>query len=253
MKRLFQIFGGGLDWSLGGPIGALLGVALGNMMHELVGAEGQEPRRTGGHWSTTSQRQGSPSDFHISLLVLAARVIKADGKVSQSELDFVRQQFVGMFGKEKANESFKVFKKIVNQPIPLTKVCRQINSFTTHSTRLQLIHFLFKLGLADGYLHPSELEEIKRIARNLRINAYDFASIKAMFHKGQDADWAYKVLEVAKGATETEVKKAYRKMALKYHPDRLVDVGEEAQSAAKETFLNVQKAYEQICKENGWN
>ena len=156
--------------------------------------DGPEPRRGGGQWSAASQRQGSPSDFHISLLVLAARVIKADGKVSQSELDFVRQQFVGMFGKEKANESFKVFKKIVDQPIPLTKVCGQINSFTTHSTRLQLIHFLFKLGLADGYLHPSELEEIKRIARNLRINAYDFASIQAMFHKGQDADWAYKVL-----------------------------------------------------------
>ena len=158
MKRLFQIFGGGLGWSLGGPIGALLGVALGNMMHELVGVDGPEPRRGGGQWSAASQRQGSPSDFHISLLVLAARVIKADGKVSQSELDFVRQQFVGMFGKEKANESFNVFKKIVDQPIPLTKVCGQINSFTTHSTRLQLIHFLFKLGLADGYLHPSELE-----------------------------------------------------------------------------------------------
>ena len=233
MKRLFQIFGGGLGWSLGGPIGALLGVALGNMMHELVGLDGPEPRRGGGQWSAASQRQGSPSDFHISLLVLAARVIKADGKVSQSELDFVRQQFVGMFGKEKANESFNVFKKIVDQPIPLTKVCGQINSFTTHSTRLQLIHFLFKLGLADGYLHPSELEEIKRIARNLRINAYDFASIQAMFHKGQDADWAYKVLEVAKGAGEAEVKKAYRKMALKYHPDRLVDVGEECWKGAQ--------------------
>jgi len=74
-----------------------------------------------------------------------------------------------------------------------------------------------------------------------------------MFHKGQDADWAYKVLEVAKGSGEAEVKKAYRKMALKYHPDRLVGAGEEAQTAAKETFLNVQKAYEQVCKENGWN
>ena len=253
MKRLFQIFGGGLGWSLGGPIGALLGVALGNMMHDLVGADGAEPSRSGAKWTSGSQRQGSPSDFHISLLVLAARVIKADGRVSQSELDFVRQQFVGMFGKEKANESFQVFKKIVDQPIPLTKVCAQINSFTTHSTRLQLSHFLFKLGLADGYLHPSELDEIQRIARNLRINAYDFASIQAMFHKGEDADWAYKVLEVEKGSGEAEVKKAYRKMALKYHPDRLVDAGDEAQAAAKETFLNVQKAYEQICKENGWN
>ena len=139
MKRLFQIFGGGLGWSLGGPIGALLGVAFGNMMHELVhGEEVPRSQKTPG---------ASPSDFHIALLVLAARVIKADGKVQQSELDFVRQQFVGMFGKERANESFKVFKTIVNQPIPLTKVCTQINSFTTHATRLQLIHFLLSLVL----------------------------------------------------------------------------------------------------------
>ncbi len=141
----------------------------------------------------------------------------------------------------------------MDQPIPLTKVCAQINSFTTHATRLQLIHFLFKLGLADGHLHDQELAEIKRIARNLRINPYDFASIEAMFHKNQDADWAFKVLEVPSSASESEVKKAYRKMAMKFHPDRLVDAGAEAQAAAKESFLNVQKAYEHICKQKGWN
>ncbi len=251
MKRLFQIFGGGLGWSLGGPIGALLGVAFGNMMHDLVhgeeGTSAQTGRRNPPHATS-----GSPSDFHIALLVLAARVIKADGKVEQSELDFVRQQFVGMFGKERANESFKVFRQIVDQPIPLTKVCGQINSFTTHATRLQLVHFLFKLGLADGHLHDQELEEIRRIARNLRINPYDFASIEAMFHKKEDSGWAHKVLEVSQDATEAEVKKAYRKMAMKFHPDRLTDAGPEAQAAAKESFLNVQKAYEQICKQKGW-
>jgi len=245
MKRLFQIFGGGLGWSLGGPIGALLGVALGNMVHDLVQGEDDRP--------TSRNAGGSPSDFHISLLVLAARVIKADGKVQQSELDFVRQQFVVMFGKERANESFKAFRNIVNQPIPLTKVCAQINRYTTHATRLQLIHFLFKLGLADGHLHDQELTEIKRIARSLRINSYDFASIAAMFKENQDADWAFKVLEITNTATEVEVKKAYRKKAMKFHPDRLTEAGVDAQNAAKESFLKVQKAYDHICKQKGWN
>lgn len=256
MKRLFQIFGGGLGWSLGGPIGALLGVAFGNMVHELVNGDQPTTPPSGGRrtrWSNAGQPAPSPSDFHISLLVLAARVIKADGAVQQVELDFVRQQFVAMFGKERANESFKVFREIVRQDIPLSKVCNQINSFTTHATRLQLIHFLFKLGLADGHLHAHEVDEIQRIARYLRINPYDFASIQAMFAQERDADWAFKVLEVSKDANEAEVKKAYRKMALKYHPDRLVDAGPEAQEAAKETFLNVQKAYEHICKQKGWN
>lgn len=246
MKRLFQIFGGGLGWSLGGPIGAILGVAFANRIHDMV--EGEKPA---GNYTRTSQ--ASPSDFHIALLVLAARVIKADGKVEQKELDFVRSQFVSMFGKERANESFQVFRKIVDQQIPLTKVCHQINGFTNHSTRLQLIHFLFKLGLADGHLHQNEVDEIRRIARNLRINPYDFESIKAMFAKESDTGWAFKVLEVSESATEAEVKKAYRKMALKYHPDRTIDAGPEAQEAAKETFLNVQKAYEHIQKTKGWS
>ena len=213
MKRLFQIFGGGLGWSLGGPIGALLGVAFGNMVHSLVNVENVSQGQ--------SRQTSSPSDFHIALLVLAARVIKADGKVQQSELDFVRQQFVGMFGKDRANESFKVFKSIVDQPIPLTKVCAQINSFTTHATRLQLIHFLFKLGLADGHLHDQELAEIKRIARHLRINTYDFTSIEAMFHINQDVNWAFKVLEVPNTSSESEIKKAYRKMAIDLIPSSL--------------------------------
>jgi len=118
---------------------------------------------------------------------------------------------------------------------------------------IQLIHFLFKLGLADGHLHDQELAEIKRIARHLRINPYDFASIEAMFHINQDVNWAFKVLEVTNTASESEIKKAYRKMAMKFHPDRLVDAGAEAQAAAKESFLNVQKAYEHICKQKGWN
>jgi len=252
MKRLFQIFGGGLGWSLGGPIGALLGVAFANRIHDLMEGEKQ-----GSSFHTTSQSsrasQPAAGDFHIALLVLAARVIKADGKVEQKELDFVRSQFVSMFGKDQANESFQVFKKIVDQPIPLTKVCHQINGFTNHSTRLQLIHFLFKLGLADGHLHPNEVDEIRRIARNLRINPYDFESIRAMFARESDASWAYKVLNVEENATEAVVKKAYRKMALKYHPDRTIDAGPEAQESAKETFLNAQKAYEHIQKIKGWS
>lgn len=253
MKRLYQIFGGGIGWSLGGPIGAILGVAFGKMVHELINdnAETITPKSKGG--TAYSQTQPSPSDFHIALLILSARVIKADGKVQQSELDFVRHQFVQMFGKDRANESFKFFRKIVDQPIPLTKVAAQINGFTNHSTRLQLVHFLFKLGLADGHLHAHELEEIRRIARNLRINAVDYASLEAMFHQKDDANWAFKVLEISESSDKDEVKKAYRKMAKKYHPDRLIAAGPDAQKAAEETFIQVQKAYDHICKSKGWN
>lgn len=254
MKRLFQIFGGGLGWTLGGPIGALLGVAFGNAVHEAVrGSQGSDPSSSTHTRSSGPSRSSSPSDFHIAMLVLAARVIKADGKVQQSELNFVREQFVQLFGKDKANESFAMFRKLVDQEIPLTKIAQQINGFTTHSTRLQLVHFLFKVAVADGHLHDSEVAEVYRIARHLRVSDLDYESIKAMFHKKDDDLWATKVLEVGPDATQDEVKRAYRKMAKKYHPDRLVDAGPEAQAAAQESFVMVQKAYEHICQRKGWS
>lgn len=262
MKRLFQIFGGGIGWTLGGPIGALLGVAFGNAIHDVVRGQ-EEPAAASGSQRTAysganpgATRQGrtsSPSDFHIAMLILAARVIKADGRVQQSELDFVRQQFVQLFGKDKANESFAMFRKLVDQEIHLTKIAQQINGFTTHSTRLQLVHFLFKVAMADGQLHPNEVDEIHRIARHLRVSDLDYESIKAMFHKKDDDLWATKILEVDPNATQDEVKRAYRKMAKKYHPDRLTDAGPEAQSAAQESFIEVQKAYDHICQRKGWS
>lgn len=243
------MFGGGLGWTLGGPIGAFLGYALGGMFHDLMKGEGAEDAKGR---ANPGGRTG-PSDFQVALLLLSARVIKADGQVVQSELDYVRKQFVQMFGKERANQSFALFREIVKKDVPLYTVCQQINRHTTHATRLQLVHYLFKLGLADGHLHRFEEEEIHRIAKNLRISEADWMSIRAMFRKNTDANWAFKVLEVPTTATESEVKKAYRKMAMKYHPDRLGDVGPDAANAAKEKFQEVQKAYDHICTQKGWS
>ena len=72
-----------------------------------------------------------------------------------------------------------------------------------------------------------------------------------MFYK--DANAAYKILEVKEKATDTEVKKAYRKMAVKYHPDKLTHLGEEFQKSAKEKFQKVNEAYETIKKERGFS
>lgn len=252
MKRIYQIFGGALGFTLGGPLGAILGVALGNLAHNLAG--NTEPVLTdggrGGYARTRSQNT-TPADFHLSVLVLAAIVIKADGKVDPKELEFVRQAFVRMFGKEKANQSFKVFNSIVKQDIKTKEVCEQIRRATSHAMRLQLIHFLFQIGEADGHLHSSELASIRTIASYLYIKNNDFESIHAMFVKKATSQDYYIILEIEKTATDDGVKKAYRKMAKKYHPDRLVDMGVDVKAAAEEKFLKVQEAYERICKERG--
>lgn len=238
--------GAAIGWSLGGPIGAILGMALGSVVDGFsngsIKVDTQNPY--------ARRRQTKSGDFEVSLLILSSIVIKADGKQDQRELDFVRQQFVGMYGKERANHAFKLFKGINKQDIPTRQVCLQIRQMMDHPSRLQLLHFLFGIAKADGIVLESEVSSIQTIANYLGISHADFESIKAMFYNSSDN--AYKILEISKQATVTEIKAAYRNMAKKYHPDKVVHLGKEHQKGAEEKFRQVQAAYEQLQKERGF-
>jgi DnaJ like chaperone protein len=190
------------------------------------------------------------AQFEISLLILAAHVIKADGKVDQRELDYVRTHFKQMFGAKRAEESFKVFKHIINsKDVSLRQICLQIDKQLSHAQRLQLIHFLYGISKADGHIDEKEVQAIEKIGGYMHINIHDLASIKAMFFK--EPKQYYKILELDTTATDNEVKKAYRKMAMKHHPDKLNDLNEAQQKMGEEKFLKIQEAYEAIKKERG--
>jgi len=242
MASFSKWLGVGLGWAFGGPIGALLGYVLGNFVGEGSGIDFLEYKNQKSTGTTTS------GDFEVSLLILAAVVIKADGKVDPRELKFVRSRFLEMYGKARADSAFKLFKGIVgNNNFSTQQICMQINSSMNHASRLQLLHFLFGVAKADGIVTEEELHKIKTISRYLNIRVYDFDSIKAMFYN--DVDSAYKILEIDKSSSNTDVKKAYRKMVKKYHPDKLQNLGSEHIQGAKDKFLQVQKAYEQIQEE----
>jgi DnaJ like chaperone protein len=199
----------------------------------------------GGASNSRNQAATRAGDFEVSLLVLASIVIKADGKQDQRELDFVRAQFVQMYGKERANQAFKLFKEISKQTnIPTRQVCLQIRQMMDHASRLQLIHFLFGIAKSDNHVDESEVKAIALIASYLGVSVRDFESIKAMFYKS--SDMAYKILEIEETATKSEIKAAYRKMAKKYHPDKVLHLGKEHQKGAEEKFRKVQEAYEQL-------
>ncbi len=140
-----------------------------------------------------------------------------------------------------------VLKEILKQDIPVREVCEQIRFNMEYSSRLALLHFLFNISKADGNVDASEVESIKQIAGYLQISAKDFESIRAMFWKDKSA--AYKILEIEANVTDEEVKKAYRKMALKYHPDKIAHLGDDFKQSANEKFLKVQEAYETIKSE----
>lgn len=245
MANFSKWLGAGLGWTFAGPIGGILGFVLGSFVDEFSEGELTDFKKDIYRGSTTQS-----GDFEISLLVLAALVIKADGGVDKRELDFVRSSFISMYGKERANKAFKLFKGFMSkQQISTRQVCLQINRHMNHPARLQLLHFLFGVAKSDGTVTEKELHKIATIAGYLNINMRDFNSIKAMFY--DEVDSSYKILEIEKSASDAEVKKAYRKMVKKYHPDKLRGLGEEHLKGAEEKFRQVQRAYEHIQKERG--
>ena len=252
MGKFAKWLGAGAGFTMGGPIGAIIGFAVGSFIDGVSVEDFTEEQQKYQRQSQSQQRgRATSGDFEITLLILASVVIKADGKVDQRELDYVRMHFVKMYGKERANHAFKLFGGIIKKQISTRQVCMQIRQHMSHSSRLQLLHFLFGIAKADGQVTSSEEEEIRKIASYLYINDHDYSSIKAMFY--DESDSAYKILEITKAATNDELKKAYRKMAKKYHPDKLEGLGEEHKNGAKEKFQKIQGAYEQVKKERGLN
>ena len=137
-----------------------------------------------------------------------------------------------------------VFKDILEQEYPLRDVCRQIQKSMDHPSRLELIHILYGLSASDGEVHQKEIQIIQTIANYLNINKNDYESIKAIFAKDQEAP--FRILEISNSASNNQIKKAYRKMANKYHPDKVSHLGKEMQDIAEEKFKAVNDAYQQL-------
>ncbi|MCF6297486.1 MAG: TerB family tellurite resistance protein [Flavobacteriaceae bacterium] len=245
MANFSKWLGAGLGWTFGGPIGGILGYVLGSFVDGFSEVEIREYQHEAKNNINTIS-----GDFEISLLVLAAIVIKADGKIDKRELGFVRSTFIGMYGESRASKAFKLFKGIIaDNNISTRQVCMQIKQHMTHASRLQLLHFLFGVAKADGVVTQEEMRKIHTIAGYLNINEHDFISIKAMFY--DEVNSAYQILEIKKDATDRDVKKAYRKMVKKYHPDKLRNLGSEHLKGAEDKFRQVQNAYERIQEERG--
>ena len=237
--------GGGLGWAFGGPIGALIGFAVGS----LFDSSNVEVSSTG----STSAGRTTEGDFKMSLLVLMACIMKADGRVDKAELAVVKRFLVANFGEEGALEALQVLKTILQQDIDETEVAMQIGMHLNYSMKLEMMNLLFNIAYADGEVVTSELNVIQRIANIFRITQSDFDSVRALYMKNVDADWAYKALEIEPSASNDEIKKAYRKMAMKHHPDKVHELGEDVKKSATEKFRAISEAYESLKKQRGMN
>ena len=266
--------GGFLGWVAWGPIGALIGYLLGKAVdtyidgsHQLPGGDGWEQRQEQGSYrrqtgqgpynqgqSTQSRQNRYTADeqrnsFFVSLLVLSSAVIKADGRTHPAELRTVREFIRTNFGEQAASQAEQILQRLDSQQVNIYSVGGQIAANMNYSQRLQLFQYLVSIATSDGDFSASEKSVLEAIASAIRLTSTDAASIIAMYFK--EADSAYTVLEISPSATDDEVRSAYRRMAMKYHPDRVATLGPEVQKAAEGKFKKIQEAYAAIKKQRG--
>ena len=252
-----------MGWIVGGPLGALAGFALGSLFDSSQ-SPGMDDRREG--WTGTaggSERvnEGQRNSFLFSMLALASYVISADGRIMHSEMEYVRRFLRTNFGEQAVVQGEQILLRLFEEkkqmeaarPGSFRNTIRQcgmqVAMNTSYEERLQLLSFLCGISKADGTVAPSEVEALKEIARAMQLTD---AEVDSMLNLGSTSlESAYKVLEVSPDATDDEVKKAYRRLALKHHPDRVAALGEDVQKAAEEKFKNINDAYERIRKARG--
>jgi DnaJ like chaperone protein len=193
------------------------------------------------------QRSSGVHEIQTMLMALSASIMKADGKVLKAELDYVKAFFTNQFGNHFQKEQLQTLKKFLDaNVIPLNEICGDIRTRMQPEVRIQLVHYLFGIAKSDGDVSTSEMQQIDQIATLLGIPKLEFESVKNMFYRNVDSD--YKILGIEESASDEEVKKAYRKMATTFHPDKVASMGDEYQKGAKEKFQKIQEAYEAIKK-----
>lgn len=239
----------------GGPLGALAGFALGSL------ADRAFSRGTTTTWSQTSteqRRQGERNGFLFSLMVLSADVIQADGKIMHSEMEAMRRFLKNSFGQDAETQGDEIIRRLFERRkqmgeswwrTQIMDCCRQISTVLTVEQRLQLVAYLVTLAKADGTVDASEVNVIKADARAMGLSDSDVDQMLGL--GGKSLEDAYRVLGVSPDATDDEVRKAYKQLALKHHPDRVQALGEDVRQAAEKKFQEINDAKDRVYKARG--
>ena len=241
-----KIMGAGMGWALGGPLGAVLGYFIGSSL-EGKAQTGDYRGRKSSIYDRSHTTANPAGDFTGALVVLFAAVAKADKKILDSELRYIRQYFTEKFGEDNAADAMGLFNHAVKQNFDHWSIAHQIKQHLDYYSRLQLLQMLFGLAYADGEIHPEENRVLHDISDRLGVKPEDRKSIRAIYFK--DKDGPYKVLGVTNQASDDEIRKAYRSLVVKYHPDKVSHLGEEFVKIAEEKFVAVKAAYDEIKKE----
>ena len=233
------ITGGVLGFVVLGPIGALVGSVIGSNL------------------SSRSKRK-RPNNFDkqvaffAALFACLAKIAKADGRVDESEIKKIEEIISIKLNLNKEHRKFaiNIFQKAKDDNVSFESYASNIYQILSSSQNSLLVFYeiLFELALADGILHPKEDELLKKIPRIFR---FDKNVYKSLYEKYVDQNRNYyEVLGLSENSSFTEIKKAYLKKRKEFHPDTLIGKGlpEEFIGKAKEKFIEIQEAYEELEK-----
>lgn len=246
-----------------GPLGALAGFAIGSLFDKASKEQQQyDSKEETGNSEAEKMYEGRRNSFLFSLLVMASYIIKADGRIMHSEMEFVRQFLRVNFGEAAVSEGEQILLNLFEErkrteqtkgagayKQTIRECGAQIGFNLTTEERLQLLNFLVKIAQSDGNVCTAEIEALKETALWMGLSQKELESMLNL--KSNTLEDAYKVLEISPDATNDEVRAAYRRLALKHHPDRVATLGEDVRRAAEEKFQRINNAKERIYKARG--
>jgi len=269
MGLLGTLLGGSLGFMMFGPLGAIVGGAIGSNIGEGFGGPSPHPGARvppgGGFADPAFGRRAGPvhdprqaqQTFIVAMISLAAKVAKADGKVTPAEVQsfdaFLRDQ-LGMSAADR-RVAARIFNAARDSHEPAESFARQLRILLGHQpARLRdLISVLAGVARADGRLDQAEERLLRSVAREMGLSDRDYDEAVGMYDPRASLESSYTVLGVTPGATNDEVKKAYRKLAREYHPDVVANkgMGEDFQKFAAEKMRAINAAYEAVKEARG--
>ena len=260
---MFRLIGFIIGWILSERFwGGVLGFIIGGLL------DSSHKARVIFHRRNTTR-----DEFIKTLLIFTAAVVKSDnGQMLRSELDFVKAYLLRILGLEKTQEALLLLRDMLDKEFDIAAVAQQFGRSASIHEKLTMLQFLFGLAATDGTVAQAEMETIRFISREMGISNHDFESLKAMFFGWQGSHGTggyassssgyrptyniendYKILEIDPAASDEDMKKAYRRQAMKHHPDKVNHLGDDIRKAAEERFAKLNEAYERIKKTRGIN
>jgi DnaJ like chaperone protein len=193
------------------------------------------------------QQRAHQKEIEASILVLAAAVIRCDKNYTEATEKYINDFLARQFGGRNTVQRTKAVNEHVEMGTEayINIACKELKLLATEDSRIHILHFLFGVADADEYINAKEMRCIQRISGYLGVTDKDFKRVKNSFVRENNP---YKILELEEGVTLAEVKAAYRRMILKFHPDKKGESMSEEEANIK--FRAIQKAFETIKRES---